>query len=108
METLKEQFENVTKKYVNAFEEKTELVFEDWVGRDVGGIGLFSDYFINFDVIRYHIDNDINNDLFFSWYDNSIERAMKKDHIMNYPSYLKLKESTDAAKAIDKNWGKIK
>lgn len=45
--------------------------------------------FINFDVIRYDIDNDVETDKFLEWYWNDVERGELSIKYMNYLSFCK-------------------
>ena len=90
---LQEKFTAIAELYIEAFLRKHNL-FDDengdyseweWVGSDVGGIIEVADYFIGFDDIRYDIDNCIEKDNFFEWYDYVLENEKK----INYKSYLK-------------------
>lgn len=95
MKTLKEQFEDICFQYLKAFNEKHELELEDyelktcWIGDEVGGIADLNEMFINFDVIRYDIDNDVETDKFLEWYWNNVERGEFGIKYMNYPAFCK-------------------
>ncbi len=93
--TLKEQYAEICLEYLRAFNAKHELDMEDyelkqcWIGDEVGGIADLDDMFINFDDIRYDIDNKVSRNKIFDWYWNSVERAELKVKYMNYPAYCK-------------------
>ena len=92
---LKEQYADICYQYLQAFNAKHELEMNDydlktcWIGGEVGGIADINDMYINFDDIRYDIDNKISVGKIFEWYWNSVERAELKVKYMNYPSYCK-------------------
>ena len=66
---LKKLFGKLCKIYVDIFCKKHELQFSGWVANNPGTAATCSDYYINFDDIRYDIDNDIPEDKFTIWYD---------------------------------------
>ncbi len=73
---LRKNFENAVEDYCKAFCKKYEL--EDyspdmWVGDHIGGIIEVSDYFFNFDDVKYCIDNDVDWMELTTWYDYCIE-----------------------------------
>ena len=92
--TLSENFEALANLYVEAFLRKHGL-FDDengdyydwsWVAGDVGGIVEVADYFIVVDDIRYDIDNFVQKDLFFQWYNFRLKNEESK---INYKSFAK-------------------
>jgi len=91
--TLQDKFQGITKLYVEAFlrkhdffdDETGEYYDYEWVADEVGGILCVSDYFFGFDDIRYDIDNAIQKDTFFAWYEYCVENEKK----VNYKSYCK-------------------
>lgn len=55
---LKQQFEEVCKAYLDAFIRRHDLDSAAWIGQGVGEIVCANDeVFLNFDDIRYDIDN---------------------------------------------------
>ncbi len=51
----------------------------------------FGDYFINFSDVKYCIDNNVSSELFFNWYNDNLENALKKESTQTYinlPSYI--------------------
>lgn len=83
-----EQLDAAIHAYVELFEKKHDLIFGGWVADETGTIGLFSDYFIDFRDIRLDLEKDADKDLFFEWYDLSLQQAIDKHPITNYSSYL--------------------
>lgn len=78
---IRKRYEDAVHEYCQAFCEKHEYQYDpdDWVGNDIGGIVAIGDYFVNFNDIRYDIDNDVPEDKFLHWYDYSLEIAMLDD-----------------------------
>jgi len=52
---------------------------------------MFGDYYINITDIRFDLDNEVPKDLFFQWYDQSVEAAMKSESTINYKNFVKFK-----------------
>ena len=51
----------------------------------------FGDYFVNFSDVKYCIDNNVDYELFFNWYDDNLESALKTESTQTYinlPSYI--------------------
>mgnify|MGYP006928562139 FL=1 len=58
MKELKQQFDEVCKAYLEAFIKRHNLSTADWIGQGVGEVVCVNDeFFLNFDDIRYDIDN---------------------------------------------------
>lgn len=95
MNTLQEEFKDLCFKYLYEFNKKHELEMTErelkscWIANEVGGIADLNDMYINFDDIRYDIDNDIPGDKIFDWYWNSVEHAEMGVKYMNFESYCK-------------------
>ena len=90
MKRLKEQFNKITEEYLSSFSKKHDLEFDGWVGDRIGEIATFGDYFFNFDDIRYDLDNDIQKEIIFEWYDISIDLALSDKPVVNYRDFVKL------------------
>ena len=86
MGKLKEEYEEICERYCALFSMKQQLSFYGWVGKDVGGVTLFSDYYIGFENIRYDIDNQIEKGKILTWYDYSM---VEKQISLNYENWLK-------------------
>lgn len=86
--SLKEQYEMLVDKYLQAFCKKHEFDYEDakfsWVGDDRGGICMIADYFISFDCMRIDIDSNAKKGQFESWYDYNL---MAEDLGITSPNY---------------------
>ncbi len=86
MGTLKVQFDEIVRLYIEAFTKKQEMYFEYWVGDNIGGICEVSGFFFNFDDIRYDIDNFIAEGQIIEWYDETLESEQN----INYKNWLKM------------------
>ena len=76
--------------YVNIFCKKHDLYFEFWVADLAGTIGCFSnEYYVDFETIRLDLEKDADKNVFFDWYEITLELGMKDEPIINYYSYLK-------------------
>lgn len=93
--TLQDRFEEVCELYVRAFLTKHGFhengILNDgyWVGDDVGGIYEINDYYISLSDMRADIDEEAPEDMFFEWYDYSLNKGMDKVPCANYKNYLK-------------------
>ena len=88
---LEVKFKIIVYEYVKAFEKKHGYDFMGWVGERVGEVATFSDCFINFDDMRWDIDNNIDRNIFFDWYYKSLEEAINNKAFENYRVYSKLR-----------------
>lgn len=88
--SLFDNLNNSIKKYVELFEKKHEIELDFWVANFVGTIGCFSnEYYIDFETIRLDLEKDVPKDVFFNWYDLTLDLGMRNEPIINYYSYLK-------------------
>ena len=84
----KRLFERSVMQYVRLFEKKHDILLEFWVADCIGTVGLFADYYFNFEDVRYDIDNKIEKDKIFQWHEYNLENGSSKLWI-NYPSWIK-------------------
>lgn len=91
--TLKEAFNSVVDNYAESFCKKHDLDFEDgyWIGNEFGGVYSVADYFFNFKDIKLDIDERIEGDQIFEWYDYSLKVAEISDGTVasEYKDWLK-------------------
>ena len=88
---MKEEYEKIVSKYVEAFCEKHEMEFDFWVADLKGTIASFScEWFVNFEDIRLDIDNKVDKDVFCKWYYIALDLAIENKPVINYYNYLKL------------------
>lgn len=90
-DTLKMLYNGVVEDYCVAFCKKHDFEYENdaWVGGAVGTIISIADYFIDFQDIKYDIDNDIDKSVFFQWHDYAYDMAFLGAKQINYPSWVK-------------------
>lgn len=69
--TLKQIFEGVAEAYCKRFNTAFFLGEEThrWVGDEIGGVLEIGDYCLNYDDVRYIIDNNIDFTTWGDWYD---------------------------------------
>ena len=92
IKALKAEWCDICNQYLKLFCEKHEYTYEPymWVGDEVGGIIEVCDMFVNFDDIRYDVDNDVPEDYFAKWYWKGLEvYQLTGKKYMNYPSFCK-------------------
>lgn len=88
--SLFESLNSSIQNCVNIFCSKHELELDFWVADLVGTVGCFSnEYYIDFETIRLDLEKDIPKDVFFTWFDLTLDLEMKDEPIVNYYSYLK-------------------
>ena len=91
---MKQEFEIICQKYIDAFCKKQEMFFDYWVADEIGIICQIGDYFFNFDDIRFDIDNDIPKGKIIDWYDEQLEKNYMVDYgelkSISYKNWLKL------------------
>ena len=92
---LREQYRNIVDTYVREFVAKHDYNMSDyeiglcWVADDAGTTACIGDMFVDFNDIRYDIDNDVPEPKFEEWYWTSLERAELGIKYMNYESFCK-------------------
>ena len=67
---LLDSFNAIVLKYTKKLCE--QLGFKDepnWINDEIGGVLEICDYFLDFSDVRYIVDNDIDFDEFYEWYD---------------------------------------
>lgn len=93
MNELETRYRKLCAEYVDNFVKKHSYSESEhdrpseWVGTDVGDTVCIGGMFINFDDIRYDIDNDIPEDLFEKWYWKYLDRCEMNLRYMNYKSF---------------------
>jgi hypothetical protein len=83
---IKADYENAVLAYIKEFEAISEIEFEGWTG-NFGTIANFADYFIDFNDLRYVIDNDVDFADFSTWHWYCVEN---NDMYYNIDSYVRL------------------
>lgn len=86
---LKTKYERICNEYIKVFSEKQGLVFDGWIGNQVGGVAEFiEEYFFNLSDIVYDINSEQPKGLILHWQDDYVENAPNGRNI-NYYSYSK-------------------
>lgn len=93
METIKElknTYESVCNEYVHHFCDKQEITFDGWVGDEIGGIAVCSDFYFNLHDIILDINLNQPKGQIINWYyDNLNEHMNENEKYINYNSYIK-------------------
>lgn len=90
---LKQQFEEVRKAYLDAFVKRHDLVSADWVGPGVCEIVCANDdFFLDFDDIRYDVDNAASLSVNEIW--DWLDYCRRLEYLecpkkINFPSWCK-------------------
>ena len=89
---MKQAYKKAVTAYRKAFEKKHNLTFEYWVCDEVGTVASFDlgTYYIDFQDMKYDIDNDVQRDKFIEWYDFTLDAHYKNEPIINYKTFLKI------------------
>jgi len=95
----KRSTEFLTQEFLIKYFELEELDEEDfyWMGNEIGGVFNFGDYYFNFSDALYCLENEVEIERLFAWYDyyleNPAESVNLKHFLMDAQS---LKEREDA------------
>ena len=90
---LKQQFEEVCKAYLDAFVKRHDLVSADWIGPGVGAnVCANDDVFLDFDDIRYDVDNAASLSVNEIW--DWVDYCRRLEYLecpkkINFPSWCK-------------------
>jgi hypothetical protein len=84
---LKERFESIANLYLIQFVNRY-YKFDDgsqadssWLSDEPGTIAFINDEVYGFDDIRYCVDNDVDDDQLFSWYEYTLRIGMIDDNL---------------------------
>ena len=77
IEELKKKYIDVVNDYMHTWADKHEYNYEEdmWVSNSYGGICMVGDMYVNFDDVRYDVDNELPENVFDEWYWYSVEIA---------------------------------
>lgn len=84
---LKKEFEDICNQYLIAFQNRQEYDDNsyDWV--EFGKIVFINDMYLNFDDIRYDVDNNIKPGEIDIWYWTSVDRAEMGIKYLTYEEF---------------------
>lgn len=92
VELLKGEYADACEKYLQAFCKNYQMRYEKdaWVADKVGTIACVCDYYFDFSVIKYCVDNELTdfNEL-MSWYDYTINCSSLSLDVPNFESWHK-------------------
>ena len=93
---LKTDYNNARNAYVLEYCKKQGLEFEAWIG----DVLVASDYFLDFNEVRYDIDTKQPKGWHLEYYDYALsvhemnkDKNLKQIHLVNYKQFCKLKKS---------------
>ena len=88
---IRNQLDNVLKQYIVLFSNKHEVLMDFEINRDLLDVLCFGDYYLHITDIIFDIDNNVNKELFFAWYSDTLDFTMENgiEKAMNYQSYVK-------------------
>lgn len=89
MTDIQKLYENACNNYARKFARKHELQFDFWVADTPGTIAMFGDYYVDFGIIKYDIDNQVEQNKFTEYYDEMLEHAMLESNRKEMISALK-------------------
>lgn len=79
-----ESYENVCNELAKDFCRKQDLIFDGWVGNQIGGIAYCSDFFFNMNDIVLDLKTDQPKGNIIDWYYSNTE-----EYTINYYSHTK-------------------
>ena len=91
LKELNKAYEKACNDILKAFAEEYKYAcVQDWVAGEVGGVACINEeYFINFDDMRYMLNNNIPFPEFLKWWDYSEEVGILGLKGMNFKSWIK-------------------
>jgi len=96
MAKLNIEYINIVEKYLVKFLESSDDYLDFWVSDEIGGMACISyDLFIDFDSIRYCVDNKISVNTYREYQEDTLERYFK-DPKNDYRDYVKEKYFTNS------------
>jgi hypothetical protein len=89
---LHDKYTDICNEYITIFLKKhnfhSDYSGNDiWVANEPGTIALIEDMFVNFDDVRYDIDNDIPEEKFYKWYSQQERLTLIGLKYLNYKSF---------------------
>ena len=87
---IKMNFEKTVQAYVDAFCKKHDTDLEFWVASIPGTVGQFGDSFIDFENIRYDIDNDVPKEAIWQWYSDELDNYLDKKPGINFSTFCQM------------------
>jgi hypothetical protein len=89
-DVLKQNWKNICYSYLQEFCERHDYRFEPdmWVSNNPGTVAMIEDMYVDMEVIRFDVDNQVDTQLFEKWYWKSLELyELGVKNWMNYESY---------------------
>lgn len=89
MTNLKETYEVTCNTYAHDFAVKHEYSFDGWVADRIGEVAVMGDYYVDFEDIRYDIDNNIDSKEYDKYYNYCVDILGLTVTTPNYDSWCK-------------------
>ena len=89
---LKSQYENLVQQYITIFRDKHNLKFEQWISKTVGMLAQFDNCYVDFDNIRFDLENDQPKEYLTEWLKLCVKNGSKFDCI-GYEQFCKNKSN---------------
>lgn len=73
---IKNKWREVSDEYLKLFCEALGFDYDSdayWIGDDPGTIAQIGDFFVGINEMRFFVDNAVDPELFFKWYDYSLD-----------------------------------
>lgn len=89
MKELQENYKIICNTYAHKFAVKHEYSFDGWVADRVGEVAVMGDYYVDFEDIRYDIDNNIDSKEYDKYYNYCVDILGLTVTTPNYDSWCK-------------------
>lgn len=90
--TLKEKYKECCKKYIEQFCKKQNIEFDGWIGNNVGGVAVCSDYYLSFNDIVWDINSKQRKGVILNWYNDNLDGPEKSINYFSYTKGLRIKD----------------
>lgn len=91
--TLVQQYERVVLRYIRTFCKKQDIKFDHWVGNIIGEVACCNECFLNFDDIRFDIDNNIDAGKILEWKNEMKEMRIKNKEWVEYKEWVEIDDN---------------
>ena len=89
---MRDAWDGICNAYLHAFCERHGWNLSDayWGNDEPGTVACIGGYFVEMDVIRYDVDNDVPADQFWKWYDYTLDICEIETDFRYYGDYRKI------------------
>lgn len=91
LQELNRQYEFVCNEWVQKFCNKQDLVFDYWIGDEIGGLACFNEeYFFNLSDIIQDLIKKQPKGFILEWYEEGVDYNLSNEKVqhINYKSYI--------------------